>query len=158
LEKSKVLGRVALKKTVDALKKKKKIVVFTNGCFDIIHAGHVQLFKKARSLGDCLIVAINSDSSLKKLKGPKRPLVGQDKRAFVIAALQSVDYVTVFGEQTPAEILSVLKPDILVKGGDYKINEIVGREHVKKVVRVKLVKGQSTSNLIKLIVSRYGKC
>lgn len=158
MEKSKVLGRVALKKTVDALKKKKKIVVFTNGCFDIIHAGHVQLFKKARSLGDCLIVAINSDSSLKKLKGPKRPLVGQDKRAFVIAALQSVDYVTVFGEQTPAEILSVLKPDILVKGGDYKINEIVGREHVKKVVRVKLVKGQSTSNLIKLIVSRYGKC
>jgi rfaE bifunctional protein nucleotidyltransferase chain/domain len=158
LEKSKILGRTALKKTVEALKKKKKVVVFTNGCFDIIHAGHVQLFEKARSLGDCLIVAINSDSSLKELKGPKRPLVGQDKRAFVIAALQSVDYVTVFGEQTPAEILSELKPDILVKGGDYKISEIVGREHVKKVVRVKLVKGQSTSNLIKLIVSRYGKC
>ena len=158
MARNKVFSRTALKPIIAKLKKQGKKIVFTNGCFDLIHAGHVTLFAKARSLGDVLIVAINSDRSLKKLKGPKRPLVGEKLRAKVIAALESVNFVTVFGEQTPAEILAELRPDILVKGGDYKIEEIVGRESVKKVVRVPLVKGQSTTALIKLIAGRYAKC
>ena len=155
---NKVYSRRALKGIIAKLKRKGKTIVFTNGCFDIVHAGHIKLFEKARAQGDALVVAINSDRSLKKLKGPKRPLVSQANRARVISALECVDYVAVFGEPTPAEIISELKPDILVKGGDYEIREIVGREDVRKVVRVPLLKGQSTSGLIKLIVSRYGKC
>jgi rfaE bifunctional protein nucleotidyltransferase chain/domain len=154
----KIVSRRALAAIVRKLQKSGKTVVFTNGCFDLIHSGHITLFEKARAQGDALIVAINSDSSLKGLKGPRRPLVPQGKRAYVIAALESVDFVTVFNERTPAELVKALRPDILVKGGDYKIEEIVGREHVKKVVRVPLVKGQSTSELIRLIASRYGKC
>ncbi len=154
----KIIGRNVLAGVIAGLKRKGKKVVFTNGCFDLIHAGHITLFEKAKAQGDILIVAINSDASLKGLKGPKRPLVPQSRRAYVIAALESVDFVTVFGEQTPAKLVAELKPDILVKGGDYKISEIVGREHVKKVVRVPLVKGQSTTELIRLIVSRYAKC
>ena len=150
--------RKALTGVISRLKRQGKTVVFTNGCFDLIHAGHIRLFEKAKSQGDVLVVAINSDRSLKGLKGPKRPLVPQARRAYVISALESVDFVTVFDEQTPAKLIAELKPDILVKGGDYKINEIIGREHVKKVVRVPLVKGQSTTQLIKLIVSRYSKC
>ena len=154
----KICSQAALKKIVTKLKRSGKKIVFTNGCFDLIHAGHVTLFKKAKSLGDVLIVGINSDASLKRLKGPKRPLVPQKDRAFVIAALEPVDYVVVFSEDTPAEIIASLKPDILVKGGDYKISEIVGRENVKKVVRVALVKGQSTTSLIEKIVKRYSAC
>ena len=142
---------------VKKLKKQNKTIVFTNGCFDLLHIGHVSLFKKAKSLGDILIVAINSDKSLAGLKGPKRPLVCQKDRTKILAALSYIDYVVVFGEQTPYKLLSKLKPDILVKGGDYKIEDIVGREFVKKVYRYPLVKGKSTTNLIKLIVERYNK-
>lgn len=153
---SKIQSRPALAKIVRALQKQGKKVVFTNGCFDLVHIGHIRLFKKARTYGDALIVAINSDASLKCLKGPKRPLVPQAKRAEVLAALEAVSYVVVFGEQTPAEIIRELLPDVLVKGGDYKLNEIVGREHVKRVVRFPVVAGNSTSALIKTIVERYG--
>jgi D-glycero-beta-D-manno-heptose 1-phosphate adenylyltransferase len=158
LGKSKIYGRKALAGIISGLKKRGNRIVFTNGCFDIVHAGHVRLFQGAKALGDKLIVAINSDRSLKKLKGPKRPLVPQAKRAYVVSAQESVDFVTVFGEQTPARIIKELKPDILVKGGDYNINEIIGRENVKRVVTIPLLKGQSTTALIKLIVSRYAKC
>ncbi|MDR1952479.1 MAG: adenylyltransferase/cytidyltransferase family protein [Elusimicrobiota bacterium] len=137
------------------LKKQGKTIVFTNGCFDLLHLGHISLFEKAKNLGDVLIVAINSDGSLKKLKGSKRPLVGQKDRAKILLALRAVDYVIVFSEQTPKEILSKLRPDILVKGGDYKISEIVGREFVKKVYRFPFMKGRSTTNLINLILKRY---
>lgn len=155
----KIIGLKALKAIVAKLKKKGKTIVFTNGCFDIIHAGHVKVFEKAKAQGDVLIVAVNSDRSMKGLKGPKRPLVAEAKRAKVIAALASVDFVIIFSERTPAGVIAELKPDVLVKGGDYKLSEIVGREHVKKVVRVPLLKGYSTTELIKLIVSRYGdKC
>jgi len=154
----KIYGRQALKGIVSKLQKKGEKIVFTNGCFDILHAGHVKLFKRARSFGDRLIVALNSDSSLKKLKGPKRPLVPAARRAYVISALEDVDFVTFFGERDPAKILSELRPDILVKGGDYKINEMIGREYVKQVKRVPVIKGQSTTALIKLITSRYGNC
>lgn len=152
----KICGRGKLKRIVDKLKKSGKKIVFTNGCFDLIHAGHVKVFEKAKALGDVLIVGLNSDSSVKRLKGANRPLVNEKSRAYVISALRPVDYVTLFSEDTPAELIAMLKPDILVKGGDYKINEIVGRNDVKKVVRVPLLKGHSTTELIKKIVKLYG--
>jgi len=138
------------------LQKKGKKVVFTNGCFDLIHVGHVSLFQKAKSLGDVLIVAINSDKSLANIKGPKRPLVCQKDRVKVLSALQAIDYIIIFSQNTPYEILKQIKPDILVKGADYKIKDIIGREFVKKVYRYPFIKGKSTTNLIKLIVERYG--
>ena len=156
MQNKKICSRKKIIEIVKQLKKKNKKIVFTNGCFDLLHIGHVSLFQKAKSLGDILIVAINSDKSLAGLKGPKRPLVPQTDRTKLLAALSCIDYVVVFGEQTPYELLSKLKPDILVKGGDYKIEDIVGREFVKKVYRYPLVKGKSTTNLIKLIVQRYG--
>ena len=141
---------------VKKLKKQGKKIVFTNGCFDLIHIGHVSLFQKAKTLGDILIVAINSDKSLAGIKGPKRPLVPQTDRVKLLSAIDVIDYVVIFGEQTPYQLLKKLTPDILVKGGDYKTEDIIGREFVKKVYRYPLVKGKSTSNLIKLIVERYG--
>ncbi|MCL2390928.1 MAG: adenylyltransferase/cytidyltransferase family protein [Endomicrobia bacterium] len=146
-----------LKNEVKKLHKNGKKVVFTNGCFDLLHLGHTSLFEKAKSMGDVLIVAINSDKSLSCLKGPKRPLVKEKDRAKLLLALKPVDYVVVFGEQTPYELLKEIKPDVLVKGGDYKLSDIVGREFVKKVYRFPFVKGKSTTNLIKTIVERYGK-
>ena len=146
-----------LKSEVKRLQKAGKKAVFTNGCFDLLHLGHISLFEKARTLGDALIVAINSDKSLSRLKGPKRPLVGEKDRAKLLLALKAVDYVVVFGEQTPYELLKEIRPDVLVKGGDYKLSEIAGREFVKKVYRFPFVKGKSTTNLINLIVERYGK-
>ena len=154
---NKILSTEELIKAVEKLKKENKKIVFTNGCFDLLHIGHVSLFQKARTLGDVLIVAINSDSSLAQLKGPKRPLVPQTDRAQLLSALTCVDYVVVFNEQTPYELLSKLKPDILVKGGDYKIEDIVGKEFVKEVYRYPLVEGKSTTKLIKLIIERYSK-
>jgi D-beta-D-heptose 7-phosphate kinase/D-beta-D-heptose 1-phosphate adenosyltransferase len=145
-----------MKSEIQKLQKSGKKVVFTNGCFDLLHLGHINLFKKAKSMGDILIVAINSDKSLSCIKGPKRPLVGEKDRAKLLLSLKPVDYVVVFNEQTPKKILSQLQPDILVKGGDYKLSEIVGREYVKKVYRFPFVKGKSTTNLINLIVERYG--
>jgi D-beta-D-heptose 7-phosphate kinase/D-beta-D-heptose 1-phosphate adenosyltransferase len=150
------LTRREMKQEILRLQKDGKKVVFTNGCFDLLHLGHISLFNKAKSLGDILIVAINSDKSLKCIKGPKRPLVNQKDRAKLILTLKPVDYVVIFGEQTPLEILRELRPDILVKGGDYRLSELVGREYVKKVYRFPFVKGRSTTNLINLIVERYG--
>jgi D-beta-D-heptose 7-phosphate kinase/D-beta-D-heptose 1-phosphate adenosyltransferase len=155
LDNKKICSIKQLVEIIKHLKAKKKKIVFTNGCFDLIHIGHVSLFQKAKTLGDVLIVAINSDKSLANLKGPKRPLVPQKDRTKLLAAITAIDYVVVFNEQTPFELLSKLKPDVLVKGGDYKIEDIVGREFVKKVYRYPLVEGKSTSNLIKLIVERY---
>jgi len=152
----KLYSREKLKNIVAKLKKNGKKIVFTNGCFDLIHAGHIKVFERAKALGDVLIVGLNSDSSVKRLKGPNRPLVNEKSRAYVLSALEPVDYVTLFSEDTPAQLIAQLEPDILVKGGDYKINEIVGRDDVKKVVRVPLLKGRSTTELIKKIVKLYG--
>jgi D-beta-D-heptose 7-phosphate kinase/D-beta-D-heptose 1-phosphate adenosyltransferase len=149
------LTRKEMKLEVVRLQKAGKKVVFTNGCFDLLHLGHVSLFKKAKSMGDVLIVAINSDKSLRCLKGSKRPLVGEKDRAKLLLSLKPVDYVIVFNEHTPKEILSDIRPDILAKGCDYKLSEIIGREFVKKVYRFPLVKGKSTTTLINLIVERY---
>ena len=141
------------------LKAENKKVVFSNGCFDILHAGHVDYLNKAKLFGDVLIVALNSDDSVKRLKGSKRPIVKEDERAFVIANLKSVDYVTFFEEDTPAKIIDDLIPDILVKGSDWKIENIVGRETVEKnggkVERVEFVNFQSTSNIIDTIIKKF---
>ena len=125
-----------------------KKAVFTNGCFDLIHTGHVALLERARSLGDILIVGLNSDASVRRLKGPSRPLNGLADRARVLAALSAVDMVVPFTQDTPYELIKALRPDVLVKGADYSHEKIVGREFAGRTVRVTLVKGRSTTGLI----------
>lgn len=145
----KVLSRPAAARWRRAMAKAGKRVVFTNGCFDILHAGHVLLLDKARSFGDSLVVGLNSDASVRRLKGPSRPVNCQQDRALVLSGLASVDKVVVFGEPTPRELLSVLKPDVLVKGADYRPDEVAGREFAGRVALVPLLKGRSTTKLIK---------
>src|SRR5262249_40879036 len=139
MKKEKVLRSSALASRLAALKRAGKTVVFTNGVYDLIHAGHVTLLQKAKRLGDILVCGINSDASVRRLKGPTRPMAGEKDRAMVLAALSAVDYVTSFNEDTPYELIARLRPQILVKGGDYPMNTIVGRDLVKKVVRIPLV-------------------
>lgn len=119
-----------LKSTVDALKKQNKKIVTTSGVFDILHIGHIRYLRAAKKLGDVLIVAVNSDSSVRKIKGPKRPLNNENDRAEALASLECVDYVTIFSENTPIKILGIIKPRIHVKGGDYNIDEIVEKDIV----------------------------
>ncbi|RMF92206.1 MAG: bifunctional D-glycero-beta-D-manno-heptose-7-phosphate kinase/D-glycero-beta-D-manno-heptose 1-phosphate adenylyltransferase HldE [Candidatus Schekmanbacteria bacterium] len=145
---------------ISKLRRKGKKIVFTNGCFDILHMGHIYLLQKAKAFGDILIVAINTDSSIKRIKGENRPLISEGERAKILSALSCVDYVTFFDDDTPMNIIKKIKPDVLVKGGDYSKNEVVGAEFVEKnggrVELVKVVKGLSTTNIIKKILSQYG--
>ncbi|MBU0533616.1 MAG: D-glycero-beta-D-manno-heptose 1-phosphate adenylyltransferase [Candidatus Omnitrophica bacterium] len=133
-------------------KKQNKKIVFTNGCFDLIHQGHIILLQKAKSEGDLLVVAINSDDSIKKLKGKNRPIFPEYERAEILASFWMVDFVTIFNEETPYKIISGLKPDVLVKGGDWKIAEVVGRDIVEtnggRVVIIPQVESSSTSEII----------
>ena len=133
-----------------------KKIVFTNGCFDLIHTGHTRYLAKAKSFGDLLIVAVNSDSSVRMIKGEKRPINTQAERAEVLAALESVDFVTIFDEPDPHKIISELQPDVLVKGGDWPIEKIIGRDIVEarggKVVNVPYVEGASTTGIIEKIL------
>lgn len=153
----KILKAAPLASLLARKKREGKKIVFTNGVYDLIHAGHVTLLQKSAQLGDILVVGINTDASVKRLKGPKRPIAGEKDRALVLAALESVDYVTFFAEDTPFELIQKLKPDVLVKGGDYAHGQIVGADLVKQVVRIPLVEGRSSSNLITKIVRAYGK-
>lgn len=141
------------------LKDENKKVVFTNGCFDIMHSGHIDYLTKAKELGDVLFIGLNSDSSIKRIKGEKRPIIQQDERAIMLAALKAVDYVVFFNEDTPFEIISSLVPDILVKGADWSIENIVGRDIVEgaggEVKAIKFVTNQSTSNIIKTIIEKH---
>jgi rfaE bifunctional protein nucleotidyltransferase chain/domain len=150
-----IIPQDKLVKIRQALRKQGKTVVFTNGCFDIIHRGHVEYLTKAKKLGDILIIGLNSDSSVRKLKGAGRPVVGLPDRAIVLSHLDMVDYVTVFGTLTPKTLIAKLLPDILVKGGDYKIADIVGATEIKaaggKVVTIPFVKGRSSSQIISAI-------
>jgi D-glycero-beta-D-manno-heptose 1-phosphate adenylyltransferase len=136
-----------------------KSVVFTNGCFDIIHAGHVDYLAKAKECGDILILGLNSDKSVRSIKGEKRPIVPEEERAFILSNLKSVDYVTLFDEDTPFEIISAIIPDVLVKGADWPIDQIVGRDVVENnggmVKTIKFVNQVSTTNIIKTILERY---
>jgi len=143
------------------LKSERKKVVFTNGCFDVLHAGHVDYLNKAKAAGDVLILGLNSDASVKRIKGEKRPIVSEEERAFILSNLKAVDYVTLFDEDTPHEIISALLPDILVKGADWAIDKIVGRDIVEanggEVKTISFVTNQSTTNIIQTIIDRYGK-
>src|SRR3990172_1047947 len=143
-----VVAQSRLKKLLGKLRRERKRIVFTNGCFDLLHLGHVEYLRQARKLGDLLIVGINSDASVKRLKGKARPVLPQIDRSRILAALESVDYAVIFPEDTPLELLKRIKPDILVKGGDYSADNIVGGRFVRsyggRVKTIPLVKGKST--------------
>jgi rfaE bifunctional protein nucleotidyltransferase chain/domain len=143
----------------ESFRKERKKVVFTNGVFDIIHAGHVDYLIKSKAMGDILIVGLNSDASVRNIKGEKRPLVPELQRAFVLSNLKPVDFVVIFEEDTPAELIEKIIPDVLIKGADWEMNNIVGRDVVIKnggeVKTIGFVNNQSTSNIIKTILERY---
>jgi rfaE bifunctional protein nucleotidyltransferase chain/domain len=158
---NKILTWEELKKEVEYRRSEGKKIAFTNGCFDILHAGHVQYLREARKTGDLLILGLNSDISVRKIKGEKRPLVPQGERAEVVASLADVDFVTVFDEITPLRLIEYLQPDCLVKGGDWKEDAVVGGDLVRtwggKVVIVPLTEGISTTNIVDKILRIYGK-
>lgn len=146
----KILSWNELKKVIDKLKSDGKKIVFTNGCFDIIHAGHIRYLKDAKALGDVLFVGLNSDMSVSKIK-PARPINSQNQRAEVLSSLEMVDYVTIFEEKTPYELIKLVEPDVLVKGGDWKKEEIIGSDIAKETLSLPYIKGISTSDIIEKI-------
>lgn len=143
------------------LKQNNKKVVFTNGCFDILHAGHVDYLIKAKECGDILIVGLNSDRSVREIKGEKRPIVTQEERAFILNNLKCVDYVVLFDDPTPKELIDKIIPDVLIKGGDWAIENIVGRDVVEanggEVKNIQFVTSQSTTNIIKKVLDTYNE-
>lgn len=146
-----------IKATSDALRSENKCLVFTNGCFDLLHLGHIRYLHEAKSKGDILIIGVNSDESVKRLKGKKRPLTPQKARCEILAALTCVDYVTIFDEDTPLELIQKVNPDILVKGGDWAPEKIVGNEHVSsyggRVMTIPYLQGFSTSEIIQKLTT-----
>lgn len=152
---SKIITRSDVQALLPALSEKK--IVFTNGCFDILHAGHVSYLQKARELGDLLIVGLNSDESLRRLKGSSRPIITQDDRAAVLAALECVDFVIIFEEDTPYELVKLIAPSILVKGADYRDKEVVGSEFAKEVKLIEFVQGRSSTSIIEKIRSNHNQ-
>lgn len=150
-----------LTKILDGEKKKGKRVVFSNGCFDLIHVGHIHYLSKAKQKGDILVVALNSDRSVKRLKGVERPLINERDRLEIVASFGFVDYVVLFDEDTPYRVIAQIKPHFLVKGGDYKPDEIVGKEFVEgsggEVITIPPTSGRSTTDLINRIIARHGK-
>lgn len=150
-----LINRDNIEKFCDELRNQKKKIVFTNGCFDILHAGHVRYLNVAKSFGDILIIGLNSDESVKRLKGNDRPINNQEDRAEVLLALKAVDYVVIFGEQTAEEVIAQVKPDVYVKGGDYTLETLPEAKIVQnyggKVEFVEMVKGRSTTNVINKI-------
>jgi D-beta-D-heptose 7-phosphate kinase / D-beta-D-heptose 1-phosphate adenosyltransferase len=159
--KEKIKDREKMRRIAEDLKGKGKRIVFTNGCFDLLHVGHIRYLEEAKSLGDVLVVGVNSDDSVRSLKGPNRPIVPEEERAEILSGLGCVDYVTLFDEPEPLALISLLKPHILVKGGDWTKETTVGRQVVEQcggeVVILPFVKGSSTSNLIETVLDRYEK-
>ena len=155
---SKILQLLDLLRRLATWRSQGKKIIFTNGCFDLLHVGHVVYLEKARALGDILIVGLNSDDSVKKLKGPQRPLMLQGDRARVLASLSSVDGVTIFEKETPIDLITAIKPDILAKGADYTEQEVVGADFVRSykgdVVLISIVKDQSTTAIIRKITNK----
>ena len=155
---SKIVKLKDLVQKISTLRESGRTIVFTNGCFDILHVGHVRYLAAARSEGDVLVVGLNSDESTRSIKQKNRPIVSQDQRAEVLAGLECVDYITVFNEPDPLKLIQALKPDVLVKGSDWKEEDIIGADVVKegggKVVRVDVVPDISTSRIIQRIVKR----
>lgn len=156
--KQKIKKLPVLEKLVENLKKNNRTIVFTNGCFDILHLGHVEYLESAKRQGDVLIVAVNSDASVRKIKGPKRPVNSELERVGIIAALEAVDFVTIFKEKTPYNLIKKIRPHIIVKGADWQKGNIVGEDILKKyggkIIRIKFKKGYSTSKTIKKIIAK----
>jgi D-glycero-beta-D-manno-heptose 1-phosphate adenylyltransferase len=154
---NKILSGNELEDILHQIREKRLTIVFTNGCFDILHKGHIRYLADASELADVFIVGLNTDSSIKRIKGPNRPLQDQESRAISLSALVFVDYVVLFGEDTPLELLRIIKPNVLVKGGDYQVEAIVGYDLVNsyggQVITLPLVKGYSTTSIIKKISS-----
>jgi rfaE bifunctional protein nucleotidyltransferase chain/domain len=152
----KVFGLEDLVRIRRRLKGQGKKVVFTNGCFDLLHAGHIRLFREAAKMGDVLIVALNSDASVRRLKGPARPIFPLRERLEILSAIEDIDYLASFSEETPRRIIAALLPDVLVKGGDWGPDEIVGRAEVEgaggRVAQVRFVEGHSSSSIIRRII------
>ncbi len=150
-----IINKIISQIDLSAMRAKNKSIVFTNGCFDIIHAGHVQYLEQAKQLGDILIVGLNSDASVKRLKGADRPVNTEQDRAMVLAALESIDFVVVFTEDTPYELIKLIQPDVLVKGGDWAEDSIVGADLVKakggKVMSLPFKEGLSSTKIIAAI-------
>jgi D-beta-D-heptose 7-phosphate kinase/D-beta-D-heptose 1-phosphate adenosyltransferase len=157
----KIQERVALRQILDRERGEGKTIVFTNGCFDLLHVGHIRTLSLAREQGDLLVVGINSDDSVRAIKGEGRPLMSQRQRAEILAALEAVDYVVVFQETDPHRLIEELRPHVLVKGGDWSQDQIIGRELVEswggRVLRIDPVPGASTTAIIDTILDRFGK-
>jgi D-beta-D-heptose 7-phosphate kinase/D-beta-D-heptose 1-phosphate adenosyltransferase len=157
----KVLAREDLPARVSELRRRGLKIVFTNGCFDLLHPGHLSYLRKARSLGDVLIVGINSDQSVKEIKGSLRPIFDQEERCEMLSGLEAVNFITIFDESTPRDLIKMILPDVLVKGGDWHPEQIVGREEVEasggRVVSVPFEEGYSSSAIIQRILKRYRK-
>jgi len=157
----KIKKREDLQRIIQDLKAKGKRIIFTNGCFDLLHVGRVRYLEEAKSLGDILVVGVNSDASVRALKGPNRPILPEEERAEILSGLGCVDYITIFDEPTPSTLISLLLPHILVKGGDWTKEATVGWEKVEgaggEVVILSFVEGSSTSQLIETILKRYEK-
>ncbi len=158
---SKIMSQEEAAQTVKRWKTQARVPVFTNGCFDILHQGHVTYLHQARLLGDAMVVGINSDASVARIKGPKRPILSQQERAELVAALECVDLVVIFEEDNPGSLIARLEPLILVKGADWPKDQVIGRETVEalggEVKSIPLVEGRSTTGIIDLILSRYGQ-
>jgi len=159
--KEKIKKNEELQRIIEDLKAKGRRIVFTNGCFDLLHIGHIRYLEQAKSFGDILVVGVNSDRSVQTLKGTERPILPEEERAEILSGLECVDYITIFDESTPLELISSLQPHILVKGGDWTKETTVGREVVERaggeVVILPFVEGSSTSKLIQTILERYEK-
>jgi len=150
-----IFGLEFLMKNIDQWKNENKKIVFTNGCFDLIHLGHIELLARSSDLGDVLIIGVNSDSSIQKLKGENRPIIEEDSRVKQLAALEFVDAIVLFHEDTPQKLIEKIKPDVITKGGDYKAENVVGNEIVTQqngqVVIIPLTQGYSTTSILKKI-------
>jgi D-glycero-beta-D-manno-heptose 1-phosphate adenylyltransferase len=157
--KNKIISQSQIKPLIGELKAKGRTIIFTNGCFDLLHVGHVRYLQEAAALGDCLMVGLNSDRSVRLIKDPGRPLIPEDQRAEVLAALECVSYISLFDEPDPLNLIEAVRPDVLVKGADWSLDQIVGADLVKgyggEVRRVVLVPSISTSEIVKRIIDRY---
>ncbi len=158
---SKIFSAAQIETILNTVRGSGKQIVFTNGCFDLLHAGHVKYLQQARQLGDLLVLGLNSDASICRLKGDKRPLLEETERAQILAALDCIDYIVIFTEDTPLQLLQCVRPDILVKGGDYLPEQVVGKEFVEsyggRVELIQFVEGKSTTNIVDKIIQRYGE-
>jgi rfaE bifunctional protein nucleotidyltransferase chain/domain len=156
-----VVAQSNLKRILALLRKRNRKIVFTNGCFDILHSGHIKYLESAKKRGDILIVGINSDLSVRKIKGESRPIFSQKDRAYILSALKAVDYVIIFNDRTPLKLIKTIKPDLLVKGGDWSINEIIGGKFVSsyggKVVSAPYLMGYSTTGILERIYNGIKK-